>query len=424
MRVFILTILVAASSYLKAQPLPEITESEVIRIEKALSSDDMQGRKINTPGIEKAALFIAREFQEAGLKPFFGNRDYYQDFSLLDPESVEVSASLDGEILNSGNIIAYSADSTLNIAPGDNYEKIFVKKGDNLSEIFFRLLEGNRNILILVDTSFAAKFERLAKRHLAQFSGSGNRIFLLTSTDPKQYNIRVRQKIIGQRLRNVVGIIPGRSRSDEYVIFSAHYDHLGIGKPDAKGDSVLNGANDDASGTTAVIALAKYFGKLHNNDRTIIFIAFTAEETGEFGSAYFSRQIEPDKVTAMFNIEMIGTESKWGKNSAYITGYEKSDMGQILQKNLIGSGFKFYPDPYPEQMLFLRSDNAKLARLGIPAHTISTSKMDSEKFYHTRGDEIGTLDLPNMTEIIRAIEQSAHSIISGRDTPMRVNIEN
>ena len=122
----------------------------------------------------------------------------------------------------------------------------------------------------------------------------------------------------------------------------------------------------------------------------------------------------------MFNIEMIGTESKWGKNSAYITGFDKSDMGTILQKNLINTAFKFYPDPYPQENLFLRSDNAQLAKRGVPAHTISTSKMDSEKFYHQLGDEIGTLDLNNMTEVIRSIALSAGSIISGKDTPTRV----
>jgi Zn-dependent M28 family amino/carboxypeptidase len=123
----------------------------------------------------------------------------------------------------------------------------------------------------------------------------------------------------------------------------------------------------------------------------------------------------------MFNIEMIGTDSKWGKNSAYITGYEKTSMGDILQKNLKGSGFTFYPDPYPDQQLFYRSDNATLARLGVPAHTISTSKMDSEPNYHKASDEVKTLDLVNMTEIIRSIGISAQTIISGKDTPTRVD---
>ena len=118
---------------------------------------------------------------------------------------------------------------------------------------------------------------------------------------------------------------------------------------------------------------------------------------------------------------MIGTESKWGKNSAYITGFEKSDMGAILQKNLEGTPFQFYPDPYTNQNLFYRSDNATLARLGVPAHTISTSKMDSEPNYHKASDEVQTLDLNNMTEVIKAIAKSSESIISGKDTPSRVD---
>jgi Zn-dependent M28 family amino/carboxypeptidase len=218
-----------------------------------------------------------------------------------------------------------------------------------------------------------------------------------------------------------VGVIPGKSKPDEYVIFSGHYDHLGYGKPDEKGDSLYNGANDDAAGTTAVLMLAKYYKKLANNERTLLFATFTAEEVGGFGSRYFSEQLDPAKVVAMFNIEMIGTESKWGKNSAYITGYEKTDMAKILEKNLEGSKFKFYPDPYTDQQLFYRSDNATLARLGVPAHTISTSKMDSEPHYHKASDEIETLDMKNMTEVIKAIAISATSIVSGQDTPSRVD---
>jgi len=122
----------------------------------------------------------------------------------------------------------------------------------------------------------------------------------------------------------------------------------------------------------------------------------------------------------MFNIEMIGTESKWGKNSAYITGYDKTDMGKILQKNLERSGFTFYPDPYPSQNLFFRSDNATLAWLGVPAHTISTSKMDSEPNYHKTTDQVETLDMDNMAMIIEAIATSSKTIVYGTDTPTRV----
>jgi len=151
-----------------------------------------------------------------------------------------------------------------------------------------------------------------------------------------------------------------------------------------------------------------------------LFVAFTAEETGGYGATYFSQQLPPEQVIAMFNIEMIGTDSKWGKNTAYITGYDKSDMGTMLQENLSGTKFMFHPDPYPDQNLFYRSDNATLARLGVPAHTISTSKMDSEKYYHTVDDEFETLDMDNMTEIIKAIAESSKGIISGKQTPSRV----
>lgn len=225
-------------------------------------------------------------------------------------------------------------------------------------------------------------------------------------------------EVKGKKANNVIGILPGKSKSDEYVIFSAHYDHLGV--ENNGDDKVYNGANDDASGTTAVIALAKYFKELGQNERTIIFVAFTGEEIGGYGSAFFTESLNPDKVVAMFNIEMIGTESKWGKNSAYITGFEKSDFGIILQKNLKGTDFNFNPDPYPSERLFYRSDNARLAFLGVPAHTISTSKMDVEPNYHKLSDEVSTLDLDNMTEIVKAIAISSWSIINGEDTPSRV----
>lgn len=220
-------------------------------------------------------------------------------------------------------------------------------------------------------------------------------------------------------LFNVAGMIPGKSKPNEIVVFSGHYDHLGIVKPNGT-DSIANGADDDASGTTAVIALAKYYKALNNNERTLIFIAFTAEEIGGFGSRHFSKRLNPDDVVAMFNIEMIGKESKFGKNTAFITGYDKSDFGKILQKNLAGTEFTFHPDPYPRQQLFYRSDNATLAALGVPAHTISTDQIDKDPYYHTVKDEYETLDTDNILSTIKSIAKSAISIIKGTDTPTRI----
>jgi Peptidase family M28 len=423
MRFIFLPCLLIISLNVHSQNLPSISELEVSRIENILAADDMQGRQVFTSGIDKAADFIKKEFKDAGLKPLPGSKDGFdQSFTMLNPEATEISAIIDGTPIDNKNILVFSGNSSLTVTQADHYQKVYVNKGSDFRSVVFKYLDADQNVLILVDTSFTKNFKRLVRFHMHQFEGNGNRILILTDSDPRQFSIQVNQKTKKQSLTNIAGIIQGKSKPEEYVIFSAHYDHLGIGNPDAKGDSIYNGANDDASGTTAVIMLAKYFSKIHNNERSIIFVAFTAEEIGEYGSAYFSKIIDPEKVIAMFNIEMIGTESKWGKNSAYITGFDKSDMGEILQKNLSGSQFKFYPDPYPEQGLFLRSDNATLAKKGVPAHTISTSKMDSEKYYHTQGDEVGTLDMKNMTEIIRAIGLSAGSIIAGQDTPQRVRV--
>ncbi len=239
------------------------------------------------------------------------------------------------------------------------------------------------------------------------------------NADFRQQVTEVRSAPPRQPLFNVVGVIPGKTKPDEYVLFSAHYDHIGIITP-MQGDSIANGADDDASGVTAVIVLADYFKKVNNNARTLIFVTFTAEEIGGFGAQFFSKQLNPDKVVAMFNIEMIGKQAKFGANSAFITGFERSDFGPILQKSLADTKFKFYPDPYPEQRLFYRSDNATLARLGVPAHTISTVQIDTDKFYHQVTDEVSTLDMNNITSTIKAIALSSRSIVAGEATPTRV----
>ena len=219
-----------------------------------------------------------------------------------------------------------------------------------------------------------------------------------------------------------MGIIEGKSKKAEQVIFSGHYDHIGFLKA-VDGDSIANGADDDASGTTAVIALAKHFKQTNDNERTLVFVAFTAEEVGGYGSKYFSENMKPEAVMAMFNIEMIGKESKFGRNTAFITGYEKTDFGKILQHNLANTDFTFHPDPYPTQRLFYRSDNATLARLGVPAHTISTDQIDIDKFYHSVNDEFETLAVDNIVQTIKAIALSAKSIIAGTETPQRVKKE-
>jgi hypothetical protein len=396
-----------------------INPSSVERIERTLSSDEMRGRKVFSPEIDKAAEFIASEFKKAGLQPVNGT-SYLQEFGLQRTKFVSASGKMNGRSLDEKSIAVVSAKEALSVNQASGYKQIVVHAKDTVNTLFNRLMRSGGDYLLMVDTAHQRWFDQFRKGAGNQFSPKGNIVLVLASEEAGDYSIEYRQTVNNMPLKNVVGILPGKSKKEEYVIFSGHYDHLGVGKANAAGDSIYNGANDDAAGTTAVMLLAHYFAKQRNNERTIIFAAFTGEESGTWGSRYFSQQFNPDQVIAMFNIEMIGTESKWGTNSAFITGYEKTDMGKILEKNLEGTSFKFYPDPYPAQDLFYRSDNATLARQGVPAHTISTSKMDSEKYYHTQEDEIETLDMNNMAAIIKAIAISSTSIIAGKDTPTRV----
>jgi len=425
LKTFILSgLFLTATHFLSAQTTPAdiLNEKETQRIESVLASDDMRGRKAFTPDIDRAADFIGSEFKKIGLQTWGSNQSYKQEFALERPRFISASANFDGSVIDEKNIVVVTCQPDLHIDDRSGYTFATIKEGDNLRSAASALIKADKNVIVLVDQSLASSFPRLTNLKRAIFKTDKNFVFVLGQKQPTKFQIEAKHEFSEQAMANVVGVLPGKSKKNEFVIFSAHYDHLGVGKP-VNGDSIYNGANDDASGTTAVIMLAKYFKALGNNERTIVFVAFTAEEMGGYGSQYFSTQFDPDKVIAMFNIEMIGTQSKWGTNSAYITGFEKTDMSSILEKNLQGTGFTFYPDPYPMQQLFYRSDNATLARLGVPAHTISTSKMDDEPNYHRVTDQIETLDMVNMAMIIRSIALSAQSIIAGKDTPTRVKME-
>ena len=262
--------------------------------------------------------------------------------------------------------------------------------------------------------------EKAAKYIELQFSEIGLKPFENSSFRQSFKHINSRsEKKEELDLFNIIGLLKGTSLKEEFVIISAHYDHLGQIKG-GKGDLVFNGANDNATGVAAMIMLAEYFKKAKINKRSILFVAFTAEEMGLIGSNYFGKTISAESIIAGVNIEMIGKESPFGPKTAWLTGFKRSTFGKIIQKNLSSSEYRLYPDPYKDFRLFFRSDNASLARLGVPAHTFSTSPMDKDLDYHQLSDEVETLDVKIITETIKAISVGIKSIVSGDDTPSRV----
>ena len=405
-----------------------ITQKNVTHIIKTLTADDMMGRSASRPEhIEKATVFIENEFKKIGLAKLQGLTTYRQEFTKSRISPVSQQVTIDGKQLAPENALIITEKPELSLNAGLPIKQIaFDSTSQNKDQYFFdkafALIRDTSSMLVLIDSRFQHNFQELKGYFQGRFTNNRKyvKVFVTGVTEANQYTIKATQKIESVKMANVVGILPGKSKPDEMVIFAGHYDHIGI-RPAVAGDSIANGADDDASGTTAVIELARYFKKIKNNERTLIFVAFTAEEIGGFGSKYFSEHLDPDKVVAMFNIEMIGKPSKWGQNYAFITGYERSDFGEILQKNLTGTKFEFRPDPYPQQNLFYRSDNATLARLGVPAHSISTDEIDIDKYYHTVDDEFETLNMENLTATIRAIALSAKSIVAGVDTPKRID---
>jgi hypothetical protein len=430
MKKFIVIILLStATVFAYAQKTVDkiITKQEVERIIKTLSDDDMQGRGNFTPGLENAAQFIESEYKKAGLKPMEGDSGLRQNFSLVRTSPVKTEVVINGVSISPDNI-ASAAGMSFKWTKSGDADVVVVTPDKEFREQYTTAIKSGKNLLMLVDPKFEASFGRIKSRYKDgdvkpkdKAAGGQAVIFVLGKFDAiKSFSVNYEVKSVELPIFNVVGILPGKTKPNEYVIFSGHYDHLGIIQP-MNGDSIANGADDDASGTTAVISLAKYYAKLHNNARTLIFAAFAGEELGELGSQYFSKTVDPEKVTAMFNIEMIGKPSRFGRNTAYITGFEMSDFASILQKNLNGKAtFEFYPDPYTSEQLFYRSDNKYLAALGVPAHTISTDQIDGDNYYHTVKDELSTLNVTNITAIIRVIALSSRTIVAGKDTPTRI----
>jgi len=166
--------------------------------------------------------------------------------------------------------------------------------------------------------------------------------------------------------KNVVAMIPGTDRKDEVIIYSAHWDHFGVGKA-IDGDSIYNGAVDNASGTAGLLAIAEAFKKSNPTKRSIAFIAVTAEEQGLLGSAFYAENpiFNPKKTIANINIDALDSPGKM--KDLTITGYGQSEMDEYAKEAATKQGRYIIPDPEAEKGYFFRSDHFNFAKIGIPA---------------------------------------------------------
>jgi hypothetical protein len=214
------------------------------------------------------------------------------------------------------------------------------------------------------------------------------------------------------RTQNIIGVIRGTDLvlRNEVVLVTAHYDHIGIGRA-IDGDSINNGADDDASGNVALLEIARALQSGPRPKRTIVFMSITGEEVGGIGTRWYLQHpaLPLENTVVDLNIEMIAhTDSiAGGFGRAWFTGYERSTLGDLLADN----GIPLMPDPRPGQSFFTRSDNAAFARIGIPAHTISSFNTTTP--YHHPKDEPGIVNVPHMAAVISASAKAVRLLADG-----------
>lgn len=242
-------------------------------------------------------------------------------------------------------------------------------------------------------------------------------------TDPHEARVRPRllaswaaydSTPVAQRLpgANVIGLIEGSDPAlrNEYVLMTAHYDHIGITAA-VDGDSIANGADDDAAGTITVLQVARLLATGVKPRRTIVFAAMTGEEVGLLGTRWFiDHPVRPlSQLVANLEVEMIGRPDSLagGPGKAWLTGYERSTLGDQLRDG----GIPIVPDRRPEQQFFVRSDNIAFARMGIPAHTLSSFNLHED--YHTVRDEARFADPSHMARVIEAAAQAMVLLANG-----------
>jgi aminopeptidase YwaD len=214
---------------------------------------------------------------------------------------------------------------------------------------------------------------------------------------------------------NAIGILRGTDAALRHaaVLFSAHLDHLGIGEP-VKGDNIYNGADDDASGTTAVLELARVLGAGRRPRRTVIFALFGSEETGGLGSSYFREHppIPLKDIAANLEFEMIGRPDPALKpNTVWLSGWERSNLGPVLASH----GAHLVGDPHLDQNFFARSDNYVLAKKGVVAQTISSFGLHSD--YHQPSDDLAHIDFKHMTWAIESLLRPAEWLVNSDFKP-------
>lgn len=429
-----------------------------------IASDELKGRDTPSEGQEITSKYISTQFALYGVKPFESIPDYRQRVSfkkIISPETGVIAVGgqsfayesdflkMSGENLNwSGGIARLKYATAEEIASADVKGKIIVATcGDGQDpspQAWFSMSSAKREAakaagavgLIELYNSPQIPWQLLV-RYL-----SGDRVALdkgekaLSSfwmldearkattafEGAKTIEIKVEGKVSESfTAPNVVGYVEGTDPKlkNEYVVYCAHFDHVGIGKPDAKGDSIYNGTRDNAIGTVGVLEAARNIAK-YPTKRSALFVLFTGEEKGLLGSEWFVDNLPVDAKSIVFcnNIDNGGYNDT---SKITVIGLERT----TAQENMIAAGkaygLEVISDPAPEQGLFDRSDNVRFAAKGIPAPDFSMgfTSFDAEimKYYHQAGDHVESVDMEYVYKYWSAYILAGRLISNDKERP-------
>lgn len=396
--------------------------------EAFLASDALRGRGSATPDEGIAAAYVAAQFQSYGLQFAPGMTGFQQTAWVVTPKLTgQANLSAGGVSIGegkgltllvssahniSGTIQVVTSDDPANLPAGDVL--LINATGTTSASNWLRAARAKGVKLVLFRDGEAAQ------ALLSRVGGSTRVSSYLedkppegTPTDSAILSAEAFDKLaaapgtavtldlgavafVKSVTTNTIGYLPGSDPKAGVILVTAHMDHLGV-KPDG---TIMHGANDDASGTTAVLEVAHALSAGAQPKRGILFVGYGSEEIGGLGSTYFGMHppVPLTDIVANLEFEMIGAhDPKMAEGEMMMTGFERSDLGETLKAH----GALVAPDIYPDQHFFERSDNYSLALQGIVAHTISGWAVTPT--YHDPSDDLAHLDIPFMTQAIQSL---------------------
>lgn len=460
--------LVSAQTNSRKRISEVITQSYVRGNVEFLAADEMKGRDTGSPELEIAAAYLAAGFAASGLSPAPGLKSFYQPVPILRTTSpTDIRLSIDQEAFE------FRKDLLLFAGADANLKGNIVFAGYGTPQDFERIDVNGKIVLCLIghpeDTILNRAFQETAFNKNAEarnrganalieivalpgitFEALGNyfsqqRITLRENGDPiphllirnivespllktlkERGTMRCSLSIQGAKpekisARNVIGFLEGSDAAlkKEYIVITAHYDHIGIGKKNAEGDSIYNGARDNALGTTALLAAARYLGQ-NRPARSVLFIGFTAEEKGLLGSKWYTNHPVVPLQQTVFNLNADGGGYN-DKTIVTINGLEYTNTEEVLKQACEVFGLKAAADPVPQYNLYAGSDNYRFATAGIPAINFAPGikAFDAEimKYYHQLPDHASSLDFEYVTKYVRSFVQAAELFSSMKNAP-------